>query len=101
MTLYVRQQKRYRCKEHTFGLWEKARVGWFERIALKHVYYHTEMDHQSKLDAWNRVLRASALGHPEGWDGKGGGGEFQDRGHMYTHGWFMSMYGQKHYSIVE
>ena len=21
-------------------LWEKARVGWFERIALKHVYYH-------------------------------------------------------------
>ena len=25
-------------------LWEKVRVGWFERIALKHVYYHT----------WNR-----------------------------------------------
>ena len=21
-------------------LWEKARVGWFERIAMKHVYYH-------------------------------------------------------------
>ena len=21
-------------------LWEKARVGWLERIALKHVYYH-------------------------------------------------------------
>ena len=21
-------------------LWEKVRVGWFERIALKHVYYH-------------------------------------------------------------
>ena len=27
MTLYVRQQKRHRCKEQTFGLWEKARVG--------------------------------------------------------------------------
>ena len=27
------------------GLWEKARVGWFERIALKHVYYHM----------WNRL----------------------------------------------
>ena len=25
--LYVRQQKRHRCKEQTFGLWEKARVG--------------------------------------------------------------------------
>ena len=28
----------------SWTLWEKARVGWFERIALKHVYYHT----------WNR-----------------------------------------------
>ena len=26
-------------------LWEKARVGWFERITLKHVYYHM----------WNRL----------------------------------------------
>ena len=21
-------------------LWEKARVGWFEKIVLKHLYYH-------------------------------------------------------------
>ena len=21
-------------------MWEKVRVGWFERIALKHAYYH-------------------------------------------------------------
>ena len=28
MTLYARQQKRYRCKETVFWtLWEKARVG--------------------------------------------------------------------------
>ena len=27
MTLYVRQQKRHRGKEQSFGLWEKARVG--------------------------------------------------------------------------
>ena len=27
MTPYVRQQKRHKCKEQTFGLWEKARVG--------------------------------------------------------------------------
>ena len=41
MTLYAREQKRHRCKEQTFGLfWEKARVGLFERIALKHAYYH-------------------------------------------------------------
>ena len=27
MILYARQQKRHRCKEQTFRLWEKARVG--------------------------------------------------------------------------
>ena len=27
MTLYVRQQKRHRCKEQSFGLWERERVG--------------------------------------------------------------------------
>ena len=38
---------------------------------------------------------------PEGWDGEGGGRGIQDRGHMYTHGWFMSMYGTNHYNIVK
>ena len=32
MTLYTRQQKRHKYKEQTFGLWEKVRVGCFERI---------------------------------------------------------------------
>ena len=31
---------------------------------------------------------------PEGWDGEGGGMGVQDGEHMYTHGWFMSMYGK-------
>ena len=30
-----------------------------------------------------------------------GGRGVQDEGHMYTHGWFMSMYGKKHYNIVK
>ena len=25
----------------------------------------------------------------------------QDGGHMYTHGWFMSMYGKNHYNTVK
>ena len=37
---------------------------------------------------------------PEGWDGEGGGRGVQDGEHMYTHGWFMSMYGENHYNIV-
>ena len=37
---------------------------------------------------------------PEGWDGEAGGRGIQNGGHMYTHGWFMSMYGKNHYNIV-
>ena len=39
ITLYAKQKMRHRCIEQTFGLWEKARVGCFERTASKHVYY--------------------------------------------------------------
>ena len=40
---------------------------------------------------------------PEGWDGEGGGRGVWDGvgGHMYTRGWFMSMYGKTHHSIVK
>ena len=36
-----------------------------------------------------------------GWGGEGGGTEVQDGEYMYTHGWFMSMYGKNHYNIVK
>ena len=38
---------------------------------------------------------------PEGWDGEEGGSGVQDGEHMYTHGWFMSMFGKNHYNIVK
>ena len=57
ITLYVRQQKKHRCIEQSFGLWEK-RVGWFERIALKHVYYH--MWNRSPVQVW--CMRKGAQG---------------------------------------
>ena len=38
---------------------------------------------------------------PEEWDGKGGGLGILDGEHMYTHGWFMSVYGKNHYNIVK
>ena len=33
ITLYAKQKKRHRCREQIFGLWERARVGCFERTA--------------------------------------------------------------------
>ena len=38
---------------------------------------------------------------PEGWDGERVGRGVQDGEHIYTHGWFMSMYGKNHYNTVK
>ena len=38
---------------------------------------------------------------PEGWDVEERGRGIQDGEHMYTHGWFMSMYGKNHYNILK
>ena len=38
---------------------------------------------------------------PEGYDGEGGGRGVQDGGHMYTPGWFISMYGKNHHNTVK
>ena len=101
MTLYVRQQKRHRCKEQTFGLCGR-RQGWDD---LREQHWNMfiiicETDRQSRFDAWDRALRAGALGWPWGMDGEGGGRGVQDGEHMYTHGWFMSMYGKNHCNII-
>ena len=60
-----------------------------------------EIDCQSRFYAWDRVLRAGALGWSRGM-GRGGKWEgVQEGGHMYIHGWFMSMYGKNHHNIVK
>ena len=40
--------------------------GIFERIAMKHVDTICGINDQSRFDAWDRVLRAGALGQPWG-----------------------------------
>ena len=59
-----------------------------------------ETDRKSRLDAWDKCLGLVHWDDPEGWDGEGGRRGVQDGGHMYNHGWFMSMYGKTHYNIV-
>ena len=56
-----------------------------------------EIDHQSRFDAWDEVLRASALGWPWGMQWEGGGREIKDGEHV----WFMWMYGKNHHNIVK
>ena len=58
-----------------------------------------EIDDQSKFDAQNRALKAGALEQPVEWDGKEAGRRVWNGEHMYTHSWFMSMYGKNHIII--
>ena len=79
MTLYVRQQKRHRCKEQTFGLCGR-RQGWddlrdsIETCILSYVKQITSPGSMHETGC-------SGLVHwddPEGWDGEGGGRGVQD-----------------------
>ena len=47
-------------------LWEKARVGWSERTALKHVYYQVWNRSPAQVGCMRQVLGAGALGRPRG-----------------------------------
>ena len=62
-------------------------MGWFERISVKHVYYHIVK--QIASPGSMHETGCSGLVHwddPEGWDGEGGGRGVQHGEHMYTHG---------------
>ena len=56
ITLYAKQKKIHRCTEQTFGLWEKAMVGCFERTAciLSIVKQITSLGgmHETSAQAW-------------------------------------------------
>ena len=67
MTLHAKQQKRHRCIEQSFEPCGRRR-GWDD---LREQHWNMYIiicvtDHQSRFDAWDRVLRAGALGWPWG-----------------------------------
>ena len=57
-------------------LWEKARVGCSERIALKQIYYQGWNRSPVQVGCMRQMLRAGALGRPRGmgWRGRWEGG---------------------------
>ena len=59
-----------------WSLWEKARVGCFERTASKHVYYLKWNRSPAQAGYMRQVLGPSALGRPRGirWRGSWEGG---------------------------
>ena len=55
----------------------------------------------NRFQEWMCLSKPVHGDNPEGWDGEGGRRGVQDGGHMYTHGWFISMCGKNHYNIVK
>ena len=76
-TLPNSSNKHYFHRTDFWTLWERARVGWSERTALKHVYYQVWNRSSVQVGCMRQVLRAGALEDPEGWDGEGGGRGFR------------------------
>ena len=102
MTLYVRQQKRHKCKEQTFGLCGK-RWGWDDLGEYHWNMYITicEIDCQSKFNAWDRVLRGGTLWWPCGM-GWGGRWEGESGWETNVHPWLIHVNVWKnHYNIVK
>ena len=76
ITLYAKQKKKHRCTEWTFRLWEKVRVGCFERTTSKQVYYLGWNRSPAQAGCMRQVLGPGALGRPRGigWRGTWEGG---------------------------
>ena len=53
-------------------LWEKVRVGWSERIVLKHAFYEVWNRSPVQIGCMRQELRAGAIGWPRemGWGGR-------------------------------
>ena len=101
-TLYVRQQKRHRCIEQSFGLCGRGK-GW-DDLGEWHwnmyiIIYETNL--QPRFDAWYRKLGAGALGWPRGmgWGGRREGGSGWG---THVHPWRIHVnVWQNQYNIVK
>ena len=83
-------------------MWEKVRVGQYERITLKHVYYHMQYRWPVQVQCMKQDIQSWCSGTTQR-DGVGREVRrgFRIMGHMYTHDWFVLMYGQNHHYIVK
>ena len=90
ITLYVRQQKRHRCIEQSFGL---CGIIWENGIETCITSYMKRITSPSSMHDTG-CLGLVHWDDPEGWCGEGGGRGVRDGEHVYTCGGFMLMYGK-------
>ena len=88
-------------KEQTCGHSEERRQ--WDKLTEQHESIYITMcktDSQWEFAVWLRELKSGALWQPRdlGWNGRWEGGS-RGKGHMYTYGWFMLMYGRNKYNV--
>ena len=65
-------------------MWEKGRVGWFERIALKHVYYYMQNRWPVQVLCMKQgTQKPVPWDNSEEWGREGGGRGFRMGGHVH------------------
>ena len=74
VTITLNAKQMYRTEFWT--LWEKVRVGCFQRTASRHVYYLGWNRSPAQVGCMRQVIRPGALGRPRGieWRGRWEGG---------------------------
>ena len=95
ITLYVRQQKRHRCIEQSFGLYGRGR-GWDD---LENGIETCIISYKKRTTSLGSMRDTGCLGlvhwdDTERWYGEGSGRGVQDWEHVNTRGGFMLMYGK-------
>ena len=93
ITLYMRQQKRHRCIEQSFGLCGGGGMIWENGIETCIISYVKPITSRGLMQDTGSL----GLVHwddPEGRYGEGGGSGVQDGEHVYTRGRFMLMYSK-------
>ena len=95
ITLYVRQQKRHRCIEQSFGLCGRGEGGmiWKNGIETRIISYKKRITSLGSMQDTGCLVLVH-WDDPEGWYGEGSGRGVQDGEYMYTCGGFMLMYGK-------
>ena len=84
------------AKTDFWTMWEKMRVGWFERIALKHVYYHVKNRWSVQVRCMKQDIQSQCSGTTQS-DRKEG---VQDGG-IHAYPWLIYIFvWQNHHNIV-
>ena len=102
ITLYLRQQKRHRCIEQSFGLCGKGSGGmiWENGIETCIVSYKKQIASPGSI----QDTGCSGLVHwddPEGWYGEGSGGAGSGWGTLVHQWWIHVDVWQNQYNIVK